>query len=79
MRRIGVIADELIESLCAARDNADDQDAKRIWSQKIAEVARRKEYENCNEYISTFPMMHTPSFGTCATKKSGTCHRRYSF
>lgn len=41
-----MIADELIENLCAARDKANDPEVKNIWTQKLAEVARRKEYQN---------------------------------
>ena len=46
-----MIADELIESLCAARDRAIDHEVKNIWLQKIAEVARREEKKSAeNSY-----------------------------
>tara|TARA_R110000787_G_scaffold29852_2_gene80697 strand:+ start:1043 stop:1207 length:165 start_codon:yes stop_codon:yes gene_type:complete len=46
MKRIGVIADEVIESLCRAQAEATDPEVKNIWKQKVAEVARRKENLN---------------------------------
>lgn len=45
MRKVGVIADELVEKLFLAREQAKDDEMKQIWLRKVAEVTRSRAKE----------------------------------
>jgi len=46
MERISIVADRVVDALVKAQLESNDPDCKAMWSQKIAEVARRKEKYN---------------------------------
>lgn len=41
MKRVGIIADEIVEALFKARGDSNDPDFENMWMQKVAEVANR--------------------------------------
>ena len=41
MKRVGIIADEIVEALFKARGDSNDPDFENIWMQKVVEVANR--------------------------------------